>query len=142
MTTIVVGVDDSDGARAALRWAVAEAARTGAQVKVLHAWALELAWIDQFGDQVPRMADHARRTAQEELDRVVADVPAPAGVSVDAAIVEGRPVDVLLGAAEGADLLVVGTRGRGELKGLLLGSVSQRCAERSPVPVVVVPPPR
>jgi nucleotide-binding universal stress UspA family protein len=54
-------------------------------------------------------------------------------------VVQGHPAQVLLDAARGADLLVVGSRGHGTLAGMLLGSVSQHCVQHSPCPVVVVP---
>ncbi len=141
MSDIVVGIDDSEGARAALRWALDEGERTGAAVSVVHAWQLQLAWIDEFSDGVPLMLATARDVAQRTLDTVLGEIDVPEGLEVRGAIVEGEAVQVLLDAAKDADLLVVGTRGRGQLAGLLLGSVSQRCVERSPRPVVVVPSP-
>jgi nucleotide-binding universal stress UspA family protein len=56
------------------------------------------------------------------------------------AIVQGPPAQVLLDAAAGAQMLVVGSRGHGTLAGMLLGSVSQHCVQHAPCPVVVIPP--
>jgi len=134
---IVVGVDDSRGARAALEWALDEARRQGAHVVVLHAFETEVAWID--GAEIARWAQLQREAADAALKTVVEDTAAPAGVAVEARVVEGNPVSVLVEASEHADLLVVGSRGRGGLRGVLLGSVSQRCVERSHCAVVVVP---
>ncbi|MEV0561406.1 universal stress protein [Dactylosporangium sp. NPDC049742] len=54
-------------------------------------------------------------------------------------MVQGHPAKVLLDAANGAELLVVGSRGHGTFTGILLGSVSQHCVQHAPCPVVVVP---
>ena len=139
MRTIVVGIDDSRGARAALGWALDEAQRHGAHVDVLHAFEVEVAWIDAA--DTPRWSKLQREAAEAALSTVVEGAAAPATVEVNANVVEGNPVTVLTEASEHADLLVVGSRGRGGLRGLLLGSVSQRCVERAHCPVVVVPAP-
>ena len=86
--------------------------------------------------------DEFRKLAQAALDRTLAG----AGVAAvrrdgDAVLLEGQPADVLCAEAEDADLLVVGSRGLGGFRGLLLGSVSQQCVHHAPCPVVVVPPP-
>ena len=133
---IVVGVDDSSGARTALEWALGEARRHQARVTVLHAYLLEVAWIDRT--DIARWSDVERRAAETALAHIVEDAE-PAGVEFDARVVEGNPANVLIDASQDADLLVVGSRGRGGLVGLLLGSVSQRCVERAHCPVVVVP---
>jgi len=64
------------------------------------------------------------------------------GVPVERSVVEGPAAQVLLRAAAGADLLVLGSRGRGGFAGLLLGSVSQQCAHHAPCPLVIVRRPR
>jgi nucleotide-binding universal stress UspA family protein len=133
---LVVGFDDSDGARAASEWALGEAKRYQARVTLLHAHLLQVAWIDQA--DIARWSEMERRAADVALAETVAAAQTP-GVTVDARVVEGNPVDVLVDASQEADLLVVGSRGRGGLAGLLLGSVSQRCVERAHCPVVVVP---
>jgi nucleotide-binding universal stress UspA family protein len=133
---LVVGFDDSGGARAALEWALGEAKRYQARVTLLHAHLLQVAWIDQA--DIARWSEMEHRAAEAVLAETVAAVQTP-GVAVDARVVEGNPVDVLIDASQEADLLVLGSRGRGGLAGLLLGSVSQRCAERAHCPVVVVP---
>jgi nucleotide-binding universal stress UspA family protein len=132
---LVVGFDDSRGAGAALEWALAEAKRDEARVTLVHAHLLEGAWIDRA--DMARWSEVERRAAEAALAKTVVAVQTP-GVELDARVVEGSPVDVLIDASRDADLLVVGSRGRGGLAGLLLGSVSQRCAERAHCPVVVV----
>jgi nucleotide-binding universal stress UspA family protein len=141
MERIVVGVDDSLGARVALRWALNHAQMTGARVEAVHAYPFDLSWIDQTSDHVPLWRARALEQAKKDLDQVVDSVVDQSStVEVQRIVVEGAPALALIEAAKDAELLVVGTRGRGELVGLLLGSVSQRCAEHAPCPVVVVPP--
>jgi nucleotide-binding universal stress UspA family protein len=95
-----------------------------------------------MGADIERWAAVERRAAEAELRRVLDNTPAPDGVEITGSVAEGNPVEVLLHAGRDGDLLVVGSRGRGGLAGLLLGSVSQRCVERTTCPVVVVPPDR
>jgi nucleotide-binding universal stress UspA family protein len=91
--------------------------------------------VDQMRDQVRRDAE---RTVQEVTSELAAETAAPP-VSVRVAV--GRAAEALPHAAEGADLLVVGSRGRGGFRSMLLGSVSLACALHSPCPVTVVRPP-
>jgi nucleotide-binding universal stress UspA family protein len=137
MGTIVVGVDGSEGSRRAIRWAVREAGLRGADVHLVHAlaplpagsiYAEPMAAIEQAAHEV---VDEARDLAV----RVASDGPS---VEVQAAVEFGQPAPVLLDASKGADLLVVGSRGRGAFAGLLLGSVSFHCASHARCPVVVV----
>ncbi len=142
MDTIVVGVDDSTGARAALAWAAREASATAGQLRVIHAYELNIAWIDGYNPDIERWERHAQDSAQATLERVAAAVLNPSQrehVRLEA--VEGRADEVLRSAGSDASLVVVGSRGRGGFAGLLLGSVSQRLAQRAPCPVVIVPPP-
>lgn len=140
---ITVGVDDSDGARRALRWALALAEVTGATVQVVHVFPRHFSWID--GDLSAEELERSRRSALAVAERdlaavvddVVADKPAVALVRTP---MLGDPRAVLVEEAKQSDLLVVGSRGRGGVAGLLLGSVSQRCIETAACPVVVVPP--
>ena len=142
MTRIVVGVDGSAGAEAALAWALHEAEATGSDVTAVLAYSYDLWWIDGGADYEPKQIERKAVEARAALDDMVAKwVPESTSVPVHRIVVEGHPTDVLLEVARDADLLVVGSRGRGELAGLLLGSVSQRCAERASCPVVVVPDP-
>lgn len=138
MDRIVVGVDGSEGARRALRWALDEARRWGASVEAVMAW-------DYLSQRHPASAafdpaydqDAAKAFLHEEVTSVAG--PAP-DVEVRSLAVLDHPASALLVTAKGADLLVVGARGLGGFRGLLLGSVSQQCAEHARCPVVVVPP--
>jgi nucleotide-binding universal stress UspA family protein len=140
---IVVGVDGSPQSRMALEWAAEEALRRDADVDAVLAYGSGLAWIDVGSDAealiVARSAEKAKEVLHGTID--AAALPAEGAVRLNPIVVEGEAPRVLIELARHADLLVVGTRGRGGFAGLLLGSVSQRCAERSPCPVVVVPSP-
>ena len=141
MSRILVGIDDSPGARAALAWAAREAQATGAALCVIHAWHFDLAWIDAVNPDVPQWRDRARDTAERLVERVTHEVCGTQPNSdVECRAIEGSAADVLLDAAADADLLVVGSRGRGTFAGALLGSVSNRVAHCAPCPVVIVPP--
>jgi nucleotide-binding universal stress UspA family protein len=140
MARIVVGVDASAGALAALDWACEEAARRGATVQVVTAYA----GCGESADQLTAMepwAQAARHDAEETLDRALearrAEVDG--GVAIETTVVDGDAAHALLRLAEGADLLVVGSPGHGVFAGLLLGSVSHACVQHAPCPVVVVP---
>jgi nucleotide-binding universal stress UspA family protein len=80
----------------------------------------------------------ARSVLAGALERVGCE--AIDAIEVEQEIVEGPTVPVLIGAARAASLLVLGSRGRGGFAGLLLGSVSQQCAQHPPCPVVILPP--
>ena len=135
---IVVGVEDSGGARAALAWAVEEGRVRGARVEALLAWSyLAQPSIEEDEGFDPGFDE---RRAEALLARVVDDVVgASPTVDVERRVVCDLPAHALVEASEDADLLVVGRRGRGGFRGLLLGSVSQQCAHHARCPVVLVP---
>ncbi|MEU4116786.1 universal stress protein [Kitasatospora sp. NPDC028055] len=133
---LVVGVDGSPPSHAALRWAVRQAGLTGAVVDAVGAWEppSHIGWSAPVVDTT---FDHelAERKFSEELDAVLgAECP----VTVRRTMVLGDASDVLLDAAKGAELLVVGSRGRGSFTRALLGSVSAHCAQHATCPVVIV----
>jgi nucleotide-binding universal stress UspA family protein len=89
---------------------------------------------------VPVHPEDFAKVAQEQLDKSLAEADvAVSGVRVTPILREGRPGDVLCAEADEADMLVVGSRGLGGFRGLLLGSVSQQCANHAPCPVVIIP---
>jgi nucleotide-binding universal stress UspA family protein len=139
---IVVGVDDSDLSRPALRWAVDEARRRSALVQAVHVWSVpQLVALVELGTTI---ADSTwfEKAATERLDQIVDAVVEELGsddVRIERLALQGETVPVLLAFAAGADLLVVGSRGRGGFGALLLGSVSLQCVHHAPCPVVVVP---
>ncbi len=139
-STIVVGVDDSDGARAALTWAASQAQASGAHLRVVHAYELNLAWIDADSSHIPLWLERAQHASNDLLERLVEEAAANLDrTAIEMLAVEGAPAAVLFEQARDASLLVVGSRGRGGFASLLLGSVSQQLAQHSPCPLVIVP---
>jgi nucleotide-binding universal stress UspA family protein len=136
---IVVGVDESEGAAEALRWAVREADARGAVLTAVLVWG----WLDQHRLDRSEPFDPAfdEDDALGTLERVVARTlgdDVPPGIRLRA--VNALAGSGLVEAAADADLLVVGARGLGGFKGLLVGSVSQHCLHHAPCPVAVVKP--
>jgi len=130
---VVVGVDGSQASRDALRWAAEQARLTGAAVRAVSSWR----W-PNYLTRVPPGADPAADT-QRTLDEVVTAVQADfADLSITKHVVEGPPGPALLTQAEGAELLVVGAKGRAAFPGMLLGSVAEYCVRNGDCPVVVV----
>ena len=132
---VVVGVDGSKTSRQALLWAVEEGRRRHAAVEAVHAWI-----VPHTGDlYLPAAATH-EQAARDLLAEVVASVDGDGlpGPVVQTAVC-GSGGAVLVDAAAGADLVVVGSRGRGGFKGLLLGSVGHQVAHHAPCPVIVIP---
>ncbi len=138
---IVVGVDGSPSSRAALAWAVRQAELTGASIDAVSAWHYPVmvggyAWAPV--SVLDESADFAA-VAARELDNAISETVAPdSQVKISTSVQEGIAAQVLLEAAHGADLLVVGSRGHGGFTGALLGSVSQHCAHHAPCPLVIV----
>jgi nucleotide-binding universal stress UspA family protein len=140
MGTIVVGVDGSYGSRRALEWAIDEARRRSDELIAVHAWSLPIV-VGTFEAVIP-VAENVdfQKEAEGYLERTVKEV---AGGDPDVPIrleATQRPAaSALVHASRDAELLVVGSRGFGGFRGLLLGSVGQQCAQHSHCPVVIVP---
>ena len=139
MRKIVVGIDGSENSVRALRWAADEARNRDARLTVVHAWlvpplayaGMEVAPVDE-----ELFAEAAEATARSTLqDAVVGTVPA----GIEVLVVRGHAGDVLIREGAKSDMIVVGSRGRGAVAGLLLGSTSQQVSRHASVPVVVVP---
>lgn len=137
MNRIVVGIDGSAHAARAVRWARREAAAHDATLRVVMAWH----WGDQrhADPDAPFDPGYGQESAQEALEAFLADALGDDRDGVEAVAVLDLPARALLEAAEDADLVVVGSRGRGGFAGLMLGSVSQQVVTHAPCPVVVVP---
>jgi len=136
---VVVGVDGSSRSVQALRFAADAARCRGASLQVVHAWTLPYLGFAGPSETLPQetvdeLAADASETLHESLRRGSVDTSRS---DVLLHLVESAPAVALLKAAEGADLLVVGSRGHGGWKGLLMGSVSLRCITQSPCPVAV-----
>ena len=136
MERIVVGIDGSDPSRAALRWAVDEARLRGAQLEVLLVAALPSTYLDPVIFPPPPVSE-IREAERERLDQIIASVDT-SGCQVEPIIAVGGAARLLVEASQGAALLVVGSRGFGGFKGLLLGSVAQQVMAHARCPVVVV----
>jgi nucleotide-binding universal stress UspA family protein len=138
---IVVGVDGSAGAARALEFAANEAELRRGRLRVVSAWRAPVpAYAGSMiapAIETESFATAVRETAQSQIDDALR---AHAELSVELVLREGPPSVVLLDEAMRAELLVVGSRGRGGFAGLLLGSVSQQVAAHAACPVVVVPP--
>jgi nucleotide-binding universal stress UspA family protein len=142
MPGIIVGVDGSHHSRRALQWAISEAATRHVPLTVLTVHqAIAGYWggsVQYTGD--PELTAQARKEVQKETDDILDALDAavrPPAVTVRA--VNGLPVEELLAAAQDADMLVVGARGAGGFKRLLLGSVSTHVTHHAPCPVVIIP---
>ena len=143
MTGIIVGIDGSAHSRRALEWAIREA---GIRLTPLTVLTVSEATADYWGTLTypgeEDLAEQARKEALEETDRVLDqlnDQPGPPQVAIQAA--NGLPAEVLLKAASDmdAEMIVVGSRGAGGFKKLLLGSVSTQLTHHAHCPVMVIP---
>lgn len=143
--TIVVGIDGSECSKAALLWAVAEARLRGSRLYAVQAYHMQAGATASPGGAaaVGWSVDDLKNTTEKSLSDLIEQTLGQApDVDLHPAVAHGNAVDVLVRAAEkeDAELLVVGSRGRGGFKNLLLGSVSQQCATHAKCPVVVVHP--
>ena len=139
METILVGVDGSQGARRALRYAAAEAVLRGARLRIICAWRLP-SQIYLDGALPEETLEGFRFNAEQIVRDALREVElANPGLECEAAALEGQPADVLIREAEKASLVVVGNRGHGGFSSLLLGSVGQQVVHHAHCPVLVVP---
>jgi nucleotide-binding universal stress UspA family protein len=141
---VVVGVDGSAGADAALRYAVAEAHRRGGHVLAVTACdSPDLALVDfeAYRTDPEKVRASAEERARQHVDEVLAAAGGDREVDVEVRARLGGAVGVLTGAGEGAALLVVGHRGRGAFRSTAFGSVGTGCVLHAPCAVTVVPAP-
>jgi nucleotide-binding universal stress UspA family protein len=137
---IVVGVDGSPSSKAALAWAVRQAELTGASVEAVIAWHYPvMASGVPFAPTGPMYTADYGEFAATVLNGAVVETVDPHGpVKVSLTVREGNAAQVLLEDSDGADLLVVGSRGHGGFTEALLGSVSQACVHHARCPVVII----
>ncbi len=135
---LVVGMDGSKGARAALRWAVASTAdQDGDSVHAIAAWdRLSAAASASKHDDAPK--DRLAEMLAAEIEAIPADQRSH--VKITTAVSEGSPGDVLAEACQDADLLVLGRKGHGKAWYMLFGSMSEECVRKVDCPVVIVSP--
>ncbi len=152
MKRIIVGVDGSEGSQRALDWAAREAGLRDASLEVVTTYRSEPEWagFPVDGGMSSEQIEAARRSielatrraaehAQAVVDEMIAGLP---GTSDAEAVVVAsqRPAEVLVERSHGAEMLVVGSRGLGGFKSLMLGSVSHQCVTHADCPVVVIRP--
>lgn len=141
---VVVGVDGSAASLSALDFALAYARTHMLALTAVRAWRFDWMTRAAVDEDVAEVSNHVERVEAAHLHRDVrivthANPDHAADVVVDELAIYGHPTSALLIAATHASLIVVGTRGRGPLRALLLGSVSQSILRSSTVPIVVVP---
>lgn len=141
MPGIIVGVDGSENSRRALDWAISEAAVRRTPLTVLtvqqpyvNYWATPMIY-----PVTPDLVEEAREAVQKETDAALEQAPGARPPSVTVKATFGLPAEELLEAAADADLLVVGSRGAGGFRRLLVGSVSTQVTQHARCPVVVIP---
>jgi nucleotide-binding universal stress UspA family protein len=139
MGHVVVGIDGSESSRRALRWAMREAALRSESLEVVYAWTFPMssfayagggAYIDQDWE------GEARSFLEKEIERARTDEFTD--LTIEPFLTEARASEALIDRSKGAELLVVGSHGRGGFAGMLLGSVSQQVVQHAMCPVVVI----
>jgi nucleotide-binding universal stress UspA family protein len=151
LTSILVGVDGSEGGARALHWAADLAGTVGAEMLVMQAapapplpeWSLG-GGMTVIPHGSPEAVEAQREALERQLESEVSALLAAAKVRHRVLIVEGQAAAAIIetAAAQKADLIVVGRRGRGGFAELLLGSVSHQLTHHAHCPVVVIPPER
>ncbi len=132
---LAVAVDDSPYAREALSFAVDLARGLGRPLHVVHVWNFVMSEGPGQDDDAPPSLETWQRHAEQRLAGIVADI---AGVELVQHVLHGNAIPTLLGISELARHLVVGSRGRGNVAGMLLGSTSDQLVRRAQCPVTVV----
>jgi nucleotide-binding universal stress UspA family protein len=139
---ILVGVDGSAASAAALRWALMESSRRGARVEAMFAYHQEPVLVPATSMALHPYGERPRRHPARELHAAVEQARAavPDAPDVAETVVVGDAAEHLAEASRHAELLVVGTRGRGSVAEALLGSVAAKCLRHAECPVVIIPP--
>lgn len=148
MSGIIVGIDGSRHSQRALEWAVREAAVRQQPLRVLAVYRMAAGYwggpavvlaFPQDASLADSLAGQALAVAQEATEKALAGAgdARPASVTVEAVL--GIPAEELVGASEGADMIVVGSRGTGGFARLLLGSTATQVSHHANCPVLIVP---
>ena len=141
MGIIVVGVDGSEGAAIALDFAMKEAALRGSKLRLVSAWEIPasvLASVVAGKEFYEEFRETAIRVARDAAELVAEQEP---DVEHEEIVVEGQAAKVLLEHSEDAELMVVGRRGHGSFREMLLGSISRQVVVHAKCPLVIVPSP-
>ena len=144
MSEIVVGVDGSESSVRAAAWAIEEAAHRGSAVRIICAFEAPTSWLGMGEALGATMTiavseDDLRSYGSSTIEAVLEGIAIPEGVEIISDARMGHASDVLINASKQAELLVVGSRGHGDIGSLLLGSTGMHCVHHSACPVVVVP---
>jgi nucleotide-binding universal stress UspA family protein len=139
VTRIVVGIDASEDSLRALRWALEEASLRDASLEVVHAYPIPELTAMPMIVSLPS-DDELQKAAEQVLTDAIAAVGGEGSVPITKTARAGSPAAVLCDVARDAAMMVVGARGLGGFRGLLLGSVSHQVVAHSPCPVVTVVP--
>ncbi|WP_370591303.1 universal stress protein [Saccharopolyspora montiporae] len=139
---VVVGVDGSASSVRALQLADEEAQRRDALLHVVRAWSIRTAPrpTDCPPNTIPSMDAFHETVAADTRQVVAGQLAEQRAAAAHIHAVHSPPPQALLSASKGADLLVVGHRGRGGFAGLMLGSVAEQCVRHAACPVLVVRP--
>ena len=137
---IVVGVDGSKCSHSALRFALNEARIRQAKLRIVVVWHVPLAAYGAgWAPPPPHLVEDSEAAANDILEEALQLVKDDAGsVEIESVVREGQSAQILIEEAEKAELLVIGSRGRGGFRELMLGSVSQQCAHHALCPVTIV----
>ncbi len=135
MKRIVVGIDGSEGSKAALRWALDEAKVHDATVEALFAWS----YLNQSAPGGEFLPSYSEEDAKAQLNQTINEVVGTQSeVTIEKTIICELPARALIEASKRADLIVVGARGLGGFRELLLGSVSHQVASHVACPVTII----
>ena len=142
MPGIIVGVDGSGHSQRALDWAMHEAAIRHVPLTAL---AVHPAVVGYFGDVVAtpedlKLTEQIQAAVTAEADKVLAGLDGPHPESVTVKAVHGFPVEELVEASKGADMVVLGSRGAGGFTRMLLGSTAGQVVQHAHCPVLIIPP--
>lgn len=132
---VVVGIDGSNHSHAALAWATEEARLRGRGLRIIHAFP---ALVSIVGTKAHEHYPEVEAEARDTFEKALASAPSLDGLEVERSLIPGNPSEQLVAASKGANLLVVGSRGLGAFRGMLLGSVSMHCVTSAHCPVLVV----
>jgi len=136
--TIVVGIDGSSSSKAALAWAARQAKLTGETLHLVTTWDYPTdygyGWVSAWPENIDFASD-AAKGLHDTIKEVLGD---DAAITLTETVAEGHPAPILIDLTEHAALIVVGSRGHGSFRGMLLGSVSAHVVTHARCPVVVV----